>query len=154
MSKEKSQYDERSLKLWEDIGKQEYLMRRQEFNHVDTKLTCALLLNITIISLFINFIEFPTKSSSLYLYFISISFFVISLSLLMFALFPKKVNVILFKHNKENSYNDELRVLTKQYEIAIDKQSKIIENKLILFKISCIIFIIALFLTLLIKIGV
>ena len=57
MKKEKSQYDERSLKLWEEIGKQEYLMRRQEFNHVDIKLTYILLFNITILSLFINLIE-------------------------------------------------------------------------------------------------
>jgi hypothetical protein len=153
MEVNKSGYDTRSLELWEKIGKEEYLLRRKELTTIDNKIIYFLIFNFTIVSLFFNFIKIPVDFYGIILYSISSISFLISIILLIYGIWPKKINVILFRHNKKNSYNDEIRVLTKQYENAIKHQSVIVDSKFNILKISSILFFVALLIILVIRIG-
>lgn len=151
----KTNFNEKSLLLWKDAGRDEYLSRRIEWTSVDNKLSSLLIVILAIIGLTIQYINFQELVSiHQYFYGASIILFLISLISCIYGLFPDNLNIINFEHNKDNSYKKELMVLRNQYKKAIENQDKKINKKLFLFKICTIAFFLGVFFILLIKLGV
>lgn len=151
----KKELDEKSLALWKDVGRDEYLSRRAEWTSADNKISSLLILVLAVFALYIQYVDFAQMvgSSQKLFYGLIVALFLISIILGLYGLFSRNLNIINFKYNPQNSFKDELRVLTKQYEKAIDKQSEVIHKKLEIFKASSILFFVGLFLTMLIKLG-
>jgi hypothetical protein len=139
-------------KLWKEVAREEYILRRNEIDSADNKLLYMILFNFTILTLFVQFINLPNQIYGVLFYFLSLIFYLSSLTILILGISPKEIGSINFEQNNENDLEDELRVLKSQYEKARMKNSKVIQGKLSYLTISMIIFSIAIFFTLIINI--
>ena len=153
MEKNKLSINERIKKriLWKDVAKEEYFERRREIDSADNKLLYLLLFVFTILSLFIQFIHIPKENYGVIFYSITSLLYITSIFILLYGIFPKRGNAINFDEDEGNDYEDEIRTLKSQYDIAFNRNDKVINRKLYSLVVSTIIFIFALIFTLIIN---
>ncbi len=151
----KKGYDEKSLKIWQEVGEEEYLSRRNEWAQVDSKISSLLIIVLAIIGITIQYIDITKLvESQKVVYVFSLVLIGISFICCLAGLWPKRLDVINFEHNQDNDYKKELLVLKNQYDLAIKNQNSKLDNKLFFFKVSSIAFFFGLLLLVLIKLGV
>ena len=151
----KIKYNEKSLKLWQEVGKDEYLSRRGEWAQIDSKIYSLLIIILAIIGITIQYVEIgnllsPQRGA----YILSLIFLGISFVCCLLGLWPKRLDIINFEHNKNNDYKKELLVLKNQYDLSISNQNAQLDKKLFFFKVSSIAFFIGVLILVLIKFGV
>lgn len=146
--------DEKSLALWKDVGRDEYLCRRKEWSSTDSKLSSLLIIILAMFGVSIQFIEFNTLVNfQRFTLGISFILFLISMIFCFIGLWGDKINTINFCESEYN-YKKELSLLKGQYKYSIDENNKKIDKKLRFFKGASILTFVGIFLIALIKLGV
>lgn len=150
---ENNKLNQKKVELSLKVSKEEYYLRRKEFNEADKKIYQMLFFDFIFLGFIIEFIKAPFNS--LYgcsLYLIMVVSLILSILFLLNGFWPKSFNAPFFVFKKKYSFFSNIKILKNQYDISWNSLDKKIFSKNNSLKISIILLLFSLIIGTIIKV--